>query len=79
MKIKTKWVWAYFSEKSEFVKLKTEVKEIIIFYSYVICSKKNVENRRKSWESCIKCKLTSSFDDNKKFFQELRNMAILKV
>ena len=35
--------------KGESVKLKTEVRGIIIFYSYVtFSSKKNVENRRKS-------------------------------
>ena len=30
-------------------------------------------------DSCITCQLISSSDDNNKFFQELRNMAILKV
>ena len=30
-------------------------------------------------DSCITCQLTNSFDDNNKFFQELRNMAVLKV
>ena len=39
----------FFRKKGEFVKLKTEVRGTIIFYSYVIfSSKKNVENGRKS-------------------------------
>ena len=46
----------FFSGKSEFVKLKTEVRGIIIFYSYFIfSSKKNVANRISLVDSCIKC------------------------
>ena len=43
--VKTEFCFNFFSEKSEFLKLKTEVRRIIVFYSYVIfSSKKNVEN-----------------------------------
>ena len=46
----------FFSGKSEFVKLKAEVRGIIIFYSYFIfSSKKNVANRISLVDSCIKC------------------------
>ena len=47
--LKTELCFNFFSEKGEFGKIKTEVRGIIIFYSYVIfSSKKNVANRRKS-------------------------------
>ena len=47
--LKTELCLNFFIEKGEFVKIKTKVRGIIIFYSYVIfSSKKNVANRSKS-------------------------------
>ena len=37
---------------------------------------KIIENLK---DSCITCCLTSSFENNKKRFDELKNMAVLKV
>ena len=68
-----------FQQKGDFLKLKTEVRRIIIFYQFVFFSSKKIENRRKSRRQFITCQLTSSFDDSKKCFQELRNMAVVEV
>ena len=68
-----------FPQKGDFLKLKTEVRRIILFYQFVFFCSKKIENRRKSRRQFITCQLTSSFDDNKKCFQELRNMAVVEV
>ena len=47
----------------------------------LVCYFQQQEKCRKSYKVivCSTCQLTSSFDENKKLFQKLRNMAILKV